>query len=192
MSRDVKVNLEPLRRFAATVERDLRRGGNGPVRNAVRQWAVRFRSFLQERFDRLSKSGGGEWAPLKASTKRRRRKGKGRTVKARGKTRTFAQGTVSILRDTGTLFGALHPQFTHKPGQLQQDIPMGVRVGYGGPAKHPGGKASIADIAHFHQVGNLPHLPARPIIVDPDQHTVNQMARDMERALIQANRDATR
>lgn len=168
----VRLNLEPLRRFAAAIRADLRASGNGPIRRAIRQWAARYRSFAQLRFDRYSK-GGGDWAPLAESTKRRRRKAR----KGHQGPRSF-----SLLWDTGLMFEALNPVWKRKPGALQQDIPFGVRAGYGGPAKHPGGKASIADIAMFHNTG-AGNLPKREIIVDPDEKTLSGMAGDMERGL---------
>lgn len=175
----VRLNLKPLKRFAAAVSADLRLTGNGPVRRAMRQWAARYRSFAQQRFDVYSK-GGGDWAPLKESTKRRRRKA--RKGRIRGATRSF-----SILRDTGLMFQALNPVWSRKPGALQKDISFGVRVGYGGSAKHPGGKASIADIARFHDTG-AGNLPKRLIIDSPDAKTVAAMAGDMERGLGQMAR----
>lgn len=249
---NVRVNLAPLLRFGDAVARDLRGGGNGPIRAALKQWAAIYRAFLQERFDRLSKSGGGgEWAPLARSTIMRRRTGKsvgrfkkdgkpatqgqrirfledrtkrsaaGLTQKAdritdlrkQGKAATkafraaverfakaeaktlkqassakkesqsiLASGTVSILRDTGLLFNAVNPAFSGKPGQLQEDIPFGVRVGFGGPGRHPDGTATIADIASFHQEGG-PHLPQRKIVVPPDDSTTRKMADVMQRAM---------
>jgi hypothetical protein len=173
----VKVNLDPLKRFAAAVQADLRASGNGPIRDALRQWGARYRSFLHERFDKFSKGGG--WPPLAESTKRRRRGPR----KGHKGPRSF-----SILRDTGTLFNALTPEFTRKPGQLQEDIPFGVRVGYGGPSKHPKAKASIADVAHFHQIG-AGHLPARKIIVEPNDATIKRMESDMERAIQKMAKD---
>lgn len=170
----VNLNLEPLRRFAAAVRADLRRTGNGPVRRAIRQWAARYRGFAQNRFDSYSK-GGGDWAPLAESTKKRRRKA--RKGRKRGATRSF-----SILRDNNLLFEALETPWTRKPGALQQDIQFGVRVGYGGPSKYPGGKATIADIAMFHDTG-AGNLPERKIIELPDFPTLELMKGDMERGL---------
>ena len=80
------------------------------------------------------------------------------------------------------MFAALNPVWSRKPGALQEDISFGVRVGYGGPSKHPGGKASIADIAGFHDSG-AGNLPERKIIVVPDTRTLDAMAGDMERGL---------
>lgn len=170
----VRLNLEPLKRFAAAIRADLRTTGNGPIRRAMRQWAARYRGFAQQRFDKFSK-GGGDWPPLAESTKKRRRKA--RKGRKKGAVRSF-----SLLRDTGLMFNALDTPWTRKPGALQKDIPFGVRAGYGGPAKHPGGKATIADIAGFHQAGKG-RLPKREIIVVPDTRTLAAMAGDMERGL---------
>lgn len=171
---NVRLNLEPLKRFAAAIRADLRTTGNGPIRRAMRQWAARYRGFAQQRFDRFSK-GGGDWPPLAASTKARRRKA--RKGRKKGATRSF-----SLLRDTGLMFAALDTPWSRKPGALQKDIPFGVRAGFGGPAKYPGGKATIADIAGFHDSG-AGNLPKRQIIVVPDSRTLAAMAGDMERGL---------
>jgi hypothetical protein len=173
----VKVNLEPLKKWAEKIETACRNGGgaggvSGAIGAAFRQWGARFRSFVQLRFDKFSK-GGGDWKPLADSTKRARR---GARKGAKG-ARSFA-----LLRDTGTLFMALTPEFKSEPGQLEEGIPFGVRVGFGGPARHPNGTATIADIANFHQHGG-PHLPMRKIIVPLDQHTVDLMSGDMQRAI---------
>ena len=179
----VKVDLSGLKRFQRVIEEDLRRRANGPIRRAIRQWGARYRSFAQQRFVTFSR-GGGDWKDLADSTKARRRAGrKGkRTKKGRKGVEGAATGTFAILRDTGTLLAALAPVFSSKPGQLQQDIPFGVRVGYGGPGRHPRGKVTIADIASFHQEG-FGNLPARKIIVPPDAPTMDRMAGDMERGL---------
>lgn len=169
---NVKLNLKPLQRFRDILAGDLRRSGNGPIRVAMKHWAKRYRSFAQERFVRFSR-GGGDWPPLRPQTVARRRKGKG------------AGPVAVILKDTDTLSKALIPEWSAKPGAIQLDIPFGVRVGYGGPARHAkGGKATIADIARFHHEG-AGRLPKREIIVEPPTgHRIyHQMAGDMERAM---------
>lgn len=177
----VKVNLSGLKRFRAEIDRQLGAGSSdGPVNAALKQWAARYRAFLQRRYVRASR-GGGIWPPLKHPERRR---GSGKRV---GKQVDTAAGTqklirAAVLRDTGTLFNVVSPSFTGAPGQLQKKIPFGVRVGYGGPSRHPKARATVADIASFHQVG-AGVLPKREIIVPPDTATLQQMAADMDRAL---------
>lgn len=186
----VTADLKPLKEFRQAV------GGtaNPHVSRALRQWAARYRSFTRERFDRYSK-GGGDWEPLAASTLRARRKGKqgtnklGGTVARRNKAGKLVDKAgkfvtavnAAILRDTGVLFAALRPTFG-QPGQVEEVTEFGVRVGFGGTAQHPGGGATIAEIAAFHQFGTG-RMPARPILVDPDAATLAGMADDMRRAL---------
>jgi len=74
-------------------------------------------------------------------------------------------GMVTILIDTGTLMATLSPKLG-RPGQYENHIPYGIQVGFGGPGQHPKGKATIADIAVFHQFGRG-HNPVREILVDP-------------------------
>jgi len=204
----VTVHIEPLTRFTAKFLTDLRLG-RGPYEEMYKQWAFRYRTEMQERFDRFSK--GGRWAPLKESTKRARRAGRqdsesgkaaakvrGARVKAGLRTASTlkmgaagaAVGTFTILRDTGILYAALHPTFTHAGGQLQEHVNYGIRVGFGGPVRHPGGQATIADIALFHQAGCAArNLPARPIIVEPSAATQEKMREDFELALEKAKQN---
>lgn len=164
----VKMNLAPLRRF----QDDIRRGlanKSGPIGDSLRVWAAIYRAFAQERFRDQSR-GGGQWPPLKESTVRRRRKGRRRSGAPRA----------SILWDTGTLVGALTPRFIGAPGQLEENIPFGIRVGYGRDP-HPGanGAVTIQKLAGWHQTG-AGNLPERPIIVEPNDRTIQLMAREME------------
>jgi len=175
----VKVNLAPLRRFQDDIRRGLA-GGSGPIRDAIRVWAAMYRAFVQERFKRASR-GGGEWTGLKEATikarQRRNKAGRRRGARAAGASRA------AILWQTGTLVGALQPRFGGVVGQLQEDVPFGIRVGYGRDA-HPGtdGRVTVQDLATWHQTG-AGNLPARPIIVDPDRRTVDMMRREMEDAI---------
>jgi hypothetical protein len=171
ISGDVEIRLDGLKQFGRTVHSDVRNRSSGPIRDAIVQWGVRYRSFVMRRFVRYSR-GGGDWAPLKAG-------------RARG-----ALSAAAILRDTGLLLGALNPEFVSSPGALQEGIPFGVRVGYGGPGRYPSG-ASIADIARFHQLGEG-YNPKREIIVKPDAATISRMADDMQRAMIKLGVGLTR
>lgn len=105
----------------------------------------------------------------------------GGTVATRRMTALVGIGETAILLDTGTLFAALN---LNMPGNIKRRIEGGLEVGIGGPAMHPGGGASIADIAVFHHTGDTAHnLPARPIIVPPDAETIEQMSGDARRAI---------
>lgn len=206
MGQHVRVDVSGLERFRGQVT-----AGGGPIQKALRQWAERFRGFIQERFVTMSRGG---WTPLKPQTIAQRRAAGGGTrgkklaklkqqhakaaakhgvqsvaaTKIQTKLDAFVAGNanVAILRDTGTLFNALSPAFHGAPGAIEQEIPGGIRVGYGGPHRYSGkgSKASIADIASFHQEG-AGHLPIRQIIVAPPQAVVDAMASDMDRALKQ-------
>lgn len=162
----VQINLSGLQRFSAQVDAGLR-DGNGPFKAMYEQWAARYRGFVQERFDTYSK-GGGDWKPLKYRRKHKR----------------GAKERQTILRDTNTMFRALNPTFQGQPGALQQHIPYGVEVGFGGSAIHPKteGKITVAELARIHHLG-LGKVPARPIMVDAPQKVIDAMTRDAERAL---------
>lgn len=159
----VHVNLKPLISLGRVIDEVV-----------LTQWDARYRAFAGRRFSQNSR-GGGDWAPLKASTLRRRRKGRGRGLVA------------AILVNTATLKNVLVFKFAGAGGQLREFLRggnrfRGVRVGFGGPAKHPSGSKTIAGIANIHQAGNSKgNLPARRIIVEPDDKTMQGMASDVTR-----------
>jgi hypothetical protein len=165
----VTINVSGLANYLNVVPADLAGTGNGPVRWCFDyRWGPIYREFSQLRFDKYSK-GGGDWKPLSDATKARRRKGKG--------PRKFA-----ILVDTATMKNALTYAFGGKPGQLQKDIPYGIKVGYGGPGRYRKGGQTVASIAEVHQTGD--GVPQRKIIVDPDPPTVERMAKALQEAVI--------
>lgn len=187
----VKLDLNPLLTFSQRLANVA-----GSFRAMTLRWAARYRGFARARFVRFAQ-GGGDWPRLAPSTlaARRRRTAKGRlfvTDKKTGKRRKrkFRTGASSLLSqaprilwDKGLLLGALRPQFVVGRGQLQEQLRNGIRVGYGGPTKHPNGDgATIADIAHFHQTGEGT-VPVREIIVEPDMVTTQGMVRDLEWAV---------
>lgn len=168
----VTIDLAPLKKFRKKIESQLEKGTAGPISDAIKQWAYRYRGYAQERYDKFSK-GGGNWEPLSPRTVKGRRKGK----------RKGKFGATSILRDTGTLFRVLTPTFNNTPGAIEERIPYGVRVGYGGTHSHGEfGWSSIADIASYHQEGTS-FLPQREIIVEPTITVMKGMGEDMTRAL---------
>lgn len=163
----VKLNLGPLDRFVDKVV-----NGKSAMRDVYTQWVGRYRTFARARFAKFGR-GGGDWAPLAERTKRQRRKAR----RGHKGPRKF-----TILRDTDTLFNALHPKFEN-PGALKKHLRDGVRVGYGGSQRHPKAKRlTIARLAEIHHRG-LGHNPARPIIVEPDRPTLDRMKADYERGL---------
>lgn len=208
---DVTIDLGQFFQLRRDIDR-IPTGGGEPWDTMWIQWAARYRSFAQQRFDRYSR-GGGDWPPLKPGTIRARLRatvtrtrfhnrrfrgeispeGQAYNVvkaekRARRELKRYQRGLkrFAILRDTGILFAALQPRFVGAPGQYQGKIPAGVRVGYGGPGRHPtdgrGSEATIAEIAMFHDTG-AGLLPRREIIVGPDRQTIDGMESDFVRAL---------
>jgi hypothetical protein len=152
------VNLSALKKWGKEVQSSER------LTVVYKKWAVRYRAFLQKRFDAASK-GDGTWKPLADSTIAGRRK-----------------GSSTILRDTGVLFAALTPTWVAPPGSVNELIDGGVRVGFGGSESHPGGLVTIADIAGFHQDGGG-NLPKREIMVDPPQAVIDACIEDLHKEL---------
>lgn len=190
----VKLNLKPLDALRLEISQGLKvPRKRGPIDRVFLQWGKVVRGYLQERFVRESR-GGGQWRRLSASTlaarrTKKRRRGKDGARRRSIRTVRFATGASSqlsaaprILRDTGTLFRALNPVFSNRPGAIQRDIPFGVRIGFGGPDRHADGKVTVAQIARWHQTG-AGKLPVRKIIVDPPLRVQAQMARLMQAAL---------
>ena len=186
MGVNVRVRIQPLKRFSAAVRRGLRTP-EGPCRDAFTQWQALYVGYLRQRFVRLSRGGGGgEWPGLKQSTINQRRHGhRGgykRGTRARARAAASGGGQVAILRDTGILFATLEPMLGAVPGKVARHIPYGIQAGIGGPARHPGGRATIADIAFFHQTG-AGNLPERKIIVDPPRAVIARMERVLDAAI---------
>lgn len=124
-------------------------------RKVLELWTLRYRSYIQRRWNSFSR-GGGDWAPLK-----------------------YREG--SILRDTNTMFTAMTPAVNAPPGSINDFLSdnSGVIIGFGGTAAHPGGP-SIMQIALWHQEG-AGNLPKREIIVEPDSALKTQMLEDLKR-----------
>jgi len=119
----------------------------------------------------VRRGGGGEWAPLKESTIKRRRKGKG-------------TGSPAILRDTGALFASLQPGVS---GGLMKSSPLrpsGVKIFLGGAERYSDG-TTLEDVATFHHEGKG-HLPAREILVQPDAATIKKMG-DVAKKIVTAH-----
>jgi len=162
----VRMDLAPLMKLGAVIDEWV-----------LKQWGARYRRYARREYVENSR-GGGRWPRLHPSTIRRRRKGQGSGPAA------------EILWDTGTIIGALDFKFQRKAGQLQDYLRArgvggrakfeGVRVGFGGPGRHPVAKRPVAMLAEAHHSG-LGHLPERPIITEPDTRTLDGMGNDVER-----------
>ncbi len=163
----VSINIEPLKKFGRIVTAGVD-GRSGPFHAMFIQWGVRYFAFLRTRYRRFSR-GGGDWPKLKPATIKARRGG----------------GRVSILFDTGTIFRALQPGM---PGNLFVRTKRGVRCGFGGGGRHPGGR-QISQIAEFHNAGKG-NLPRRQIIVEPDRKTTAGFIKDLRRAIVKAGKEA--
>ena len=131
--------------------------------------AIRYRSAMQERFNKFSR-GGGNWPPLKTPRKR------GNLASA------------SVLRDTNTLFRVLTPVFRNQPGAIEDEIFDGIRVGFGGSDSHPDGVITIDELAAIHHAGN-DNLPQRKLLDDPPQFVLDGITRDAIREINKINPD---
>lgn len=182
---------------------------NGPEKDTMfKQWSARYLTYLRRRFDRNSK-GGGDWAPLSQRTIAGRRYKGGKTIggarrgalarlrRARSaKTATkdvrrlkriaAAAASVAILRDTGTLFRAF---LAGQPGNVvRRSGDNALEVGIGGASPDAGRKGkkpvTIGQLAVWHHYG-VPanNLPARPLVVPPDEDTRAAMKEDARRAV---------
>jgi hypothetical protein len=146
-----------LNRFAAGATM-----ANANMRGGVERGGEQYLAAMSRRFGEME---GGGWRPLARKTVQQR-------------VRQGFPGPAPILRRTGELRRGL---IRGAPGNAFETHGAGVRVGYGGGAAHspyPGqkrGRASIADIAAFHQSGTS-RLPARTILVLPDPSTQKAIA----------------
>jgi len=166
MKVNVSVNLKGLTKFTETLEADLRLSGNGPIRAAMHEWNVLIARFLTARWEKMSHGG---WTPLRPVTLARKAK---------------LGLLMLILRATDKMFQAFSPEFARKPGKVSQDIPFGVRIGFGPDMRYPHTKGgpTMASIAMWHQSG-AGRLPVRKIIVPPDTATKAQMRAVMTKAM---------
>lgn len=180
----VQVNIGKLRDVYAGFDSLQRVPSSGPFEAMFNKWAKRYEAFTRRRYNQNA-AGGGDWAPLALSTIKARTGGKGKNpyTKARGaqSQRTFLarntrRGTLvasprsyQILKDTGVLFGSLtiggrNNVTNREPGRIIYGI---------------GGSGERQMIALAHQRG-VPSkgIPARPILVYPNQQTLRGMQRD--------------
>lgn len=112
-----------------------------------------------------------------------------------GKTGQIAKmigAEMKILWDRlGTIFMALDPVRYAESGGADARIPNGIRVGFGGPAMHPDGKTTIAQIAAYHNSGGG-HLPQRKLLESPPDSVTAEMAQALQTAMKRIWAEVTR
>jgi hypothetical protein len=192
-------------RYNGDVLNGLRAGAQSPLRDAMRKWAARYMGFIRRRFVTYSR-GGGNWKPLAPTTVQRRatktqaqrRKLDKRVQKIMRTTRVDDKGAgtfeairrnlisstpIAILIDVGRMRDALA---LGGPGNVVQDIDAGVRCGIGDAPSAAAG-LTVGQLARIHHAGSG-RIPARPIIVPPDEATLSGMRRDVDQAMIEMAR----
>jgi hypothetical protein len=155
----VNLNLNPLRKYRKALRQELLTGTD--PNNMLMTFGRRYLAFLRDRF-RINRAGGGEWPHLKPET----------ILRTKGQ-------RLGILHVTGAVFNALRQG---QPGNLFKRIQYGVRVGLGGPAKHPNSDKTIAQIGIWHDQGTE-HVPQRRIIVPPDAPLLKLCRDDAKRTV---------
>lgn len=150
------VDVTRIARIRAAVRRGLTVNTGGPFNGVFNAWGERY--LAQARTQYRSNAGGG-WTPLAP-----------RTVAER--TRLGFGPDRPILVRLGVLFRALS---RGAPGNLFRRIPGGIRVGFGGSARHPGygrrgRRPEIAYIGRIHDAGRG-NNPVRQIINPPTLRT---------------------
>jgi hypothetical protein len=170
-------NMGKVRRFRRLVAA----GSRGPLRPVFKQWGIRYLAWTKRLFYIKSRGGTAEgvaWEELSPRTirNRNRRRGSRRVRSVRGERERY-----SILVDRlGTIPKAMTP---HEKGNIFRYLHDGIRVGFGGSAEHPEGKATIADIAIAHNVGKGEHLPIRQILHLPNRALAQSMRNDLKRGV---------
>lgn len=184
------VSVAPLIKLGEAFHSIQRVPAHPAVEDMFTQWATRYSAAMRRRFNEQSR-GGGEWAPLTPATIRRRRKGKrgSRFTKERGaqSQRSFlarnrrgmlvaSPAAYQILRDTGSLFGALT---IGARGNLTQRGPGTITFGIEGGSTGTG--PSLGQIAKWHNDG-AGRNPVRRILVPPNDQTLRGMGNDAKTA----------
>lgn len=169
----VQVDTSGIQRLGKKIDRGLKSPGTVPeIDGFFKRVGVRYRTFLQRRFNTFSR-GGGEWPPLKPATIKRRRR-----------------QSSNILQDSRTLYLALNPAFVNKLGQYELRERNAVILGYGGHGRHPAAKQlTVAELTEIHHTG-AGRVPIRRIVVKPDTRTLRGIQSDAEDALNKLIREA--
>lgn len=137
------------------------KGGQGPVQKMWFEVAAIYRGFILRRFRKFSR-GEGNWPQLSPST-------------------IAAKGSSKILIDKGFLVASLNPAFmTGGPVEMTKNR-LGVEIRFSS-SSHQSSGLTIADLARVHQLG-LGTVPKRKILVKPDDKTMAQIGKLIEKRL---------
>lgn len=169
-------------------------------RKLLKLMAARYRAFLLRRFNTNSR-GGGDWPPLADVTQKRRRKGKPirRTSAEQVSIEKYFQKQ-SILVDTGLLRSALNvtPSAASFEAVSVAGVHASVAVGFSNvlhppSPKKPKGRSgtpklrkpvTVTQLAYIHHFGSKERkLPARPILVPPDENCIRKLEKLIEKEL---------
>lgn len=184
----IQVNTRGLRGLTRTIADQLRSTKrSGPFGDMWVQVGTRYLDFVRRRFVRQSQ-GGSDWPPLTRATilgRRSRRKSSRRRRRRSNDQIAKAVGSAKILRDTGTLLGALS---VGNRGNRFDREKGGIVVGFSKRQKHEGeGRRglSIGRLAEIHNLGQGRN-PQRAILVRPDRATAAAINRLAQRAVSRA------
>jgi hypothetical protein len=139
------------------------RSGEGPVKETLATYERLYRSFVLRRFDRFSR-GEGNWLPLSWRTMLRKR-------------------STAILVDTR--FMRLRLATGIRAVRRTKDS---LVMGFTSLETHPTAGVPVAELATKHDRGI--NVPARPILVQPDEQTKRSMLDAATRAYAKEARGA--
>lgn len=166
----VKVDLSQLTKYVDI----LTKAGNSGWNQIMIKWIVRYKKFAQAQFN-LNSSGGGAWPPLKLPIRKR--------VKKRSR---------QILRDSDTLKATLDPiptlDHNPAPGILTTRFGNSLRIQFGGAAKHPYSRLTVARLATVHHLG-LGNVPKREILIEPTEEIQKRCVQDVKDVANKIKRD---
>lgn len=184
---DVRINIDPLRRFSAGLNNQIA-GAPGPVSEMFERIGIRLLAFFGKRYDRLSR-GGGEWAPLAPSTIAGRRKGprvqgarrSRAAVEALRRRGVRTAGRAAILKDRGQLRQAMN---VGAAGNTLRRVRGGIVVGIGGEQIHDVESGlSFRRLAQIHHNGEG-NVPKRTLVTNRlDLPTRRGIQQDVRRAM---------
>lgn len=181
----IRINTRGLRGLTRDIAQQLRGSSRrGPFGDMWVQIGVRYLTFVRRRYVRESQ-GGGDWPPLARSTilgRRSRRQSSRRRKRRSAEQIAKTVASAKILRDTGTLLGALS---VGNRGNRFDREKGGIIVGFSKRQRHEGeGRRglSIGRLAEIHNMGQGRN-PQRAILVRPDQATAAAINRLAQRAV---------